>query len=270
MADLTAARVATEGTISCEDMKHDFPLAVGATVYQGGGVAEDASGNVVRASAATAVKTLGMSCITKVVAVSGDRCKLEQGIKLFANGAAALTAADRFQPCYWEDDQTVGGDSSGLFAGLVYDVASDGVRVWMGPALSDQYAARTNKLIAGGLAYTVKNRVDDNATVQSATDNHVTTLPKASQANKGQIVRVQNTGADGAALITVTLDVADKIYGGINGGASGNLVSFGEVAGKGINNTKATTQKGDYALLQSDGSTGWYTIGGTGVWASVP
>lgn len=267
MSDLTAARVATESKISCDDMKHEFPLAVGATVYQGGGVAEDASGNLVRASAATAVKTVGKSCTTKVVSVSGDTAKVEQGIFYFANGSAALTNANRFQPCFWEDDQTVGGDTSGLFAGLVYDVDSGGVWVIMSPQLSDANAAG-NQLIAGGAAYTVKNRVDDGATVVTATDNAVITLPDAAAGNKGQILRVQCTAAAGAAKVSISPHSSDKIYGGIYGAATGTLVTFAEALDKDIILTKATALKGDYAELQSDGATGWWVIGGKGVWAS--
>lgn len=267
MTDLVAARN-TPRKISSLDMLHNYPLATSAVIFEGAGLAFDTTGKLVRASAATAIKTAGRARATNASAASGDRMDFETGIFLFNNGSAALTAADIMQPCYWEDDNTVGGDSSKLIAGLVYDVDSAGVWVAMSPiSVSPASGGRTNKLIAGGAAYTVKPE-DDGATVQTATDAAVITLPAVAQENKGMVIRVQNTGADGAALVSVSPAAADKIFGGLNGGASGNLVSFGEVANKDIQNTKATAQKGDYWIGQSDGSTGWYTIGGTGVWAS--
>ncbi len=123
------------------------------------------------------------------------------------------------------------------------------------------------KLVAGGAAYAVSVE-DGDCVIQTATDNAVITLPDAATANSGMRVTVQNSGADGAAKVSISPHSSDKIYGGIHGAATGDLVSFGEVANKDIINTKATTKKGDYAVLVSDGSTGWWVIGGKGVWAS--
>lgn len=124
------------------------------------------------------------------------------------------------------------------------------------------------KLIAGGAAYTVVAETDGDCIIQTATDNAVITLPDAATANTGMRVTVQNTGAAGAAKVSVSPHSSDKIYGGIHGAATGDLVTFGEVANKDIINTKATALKGDYAVLVSDGSTGWWVVGGKGVWAS--
>jgi hypothetical protein len=124
------------------------------------------------------------------------------------------------------------------------------------------------KLVAGGAAYTVGSAVDGDAVIQTSTDNAVITLPDAAAGNAGKRITVQNTGADGAAKVSISPHSSDKIYGGIHGAATGDLVSFGEVADKDIINTKATAKKGDYAVLVSDGSTGWWVIGGKGVWAS--
>jgi hypothetical protein len=123
------------------------------------------------------------------------------------------------------------------------------------------------KLIAGGAAYSVSTE-DGDCVIHTATDNAVITLPDAATANSGMRVTVQNTGADGAAKLSISPHSSDKIYGGIHGAATGDLVSFAEGADKDIINTKATTKKGDYAVLVSDGSTGWWVISGKGVWAS--
>jgi hypothetical protein len=79
---------------------------------------------------------------------------------------------------------------------------------------------------------------------------------------------VVNVATAAAAKLSISPHASDKIYGGIHGAAGGDLVTFGAVADKDIINTKATALKGDYAVLVSDGSTGWYVVGGKGVWAS--
>jgi hypothetical protein len=135
-------------------------------------------------------------------------------------------------------------------------------------ALPAAAMASAQKLIAGGAAYTVVSGLDGDCVVTTATDNAVITLPDAAAANAGQRVTVINTGAAGAAKVSISPHSSDKVYGGIHGAATGDLVTFGEVADKDIINTKATALKGDYAVLVSDGSTGWYVTGGKGVWAS--
>lgn len=137
-----------------------------------------------------------------------------------------------------------------------------------GLTIAGALAGGLNKVVAGGAAYTVTDADGPIAVVQTATDNAVITLPNAASTNKGLIVVVQNTGADGAAKVSVSPHSSDKIFGGIHGAATGDLVSFAEGADKDIINTKATTKKGDYAVLVSDGSVGWWVIGGKGVWAS--
>ncbi len=121
--------------------------------------------------------------------------------------------------------------------------------------------------VAGGAAYTVST-LDADGTVQTATDNAVITLPDAAASNRGQRLTVQNTGADGAAKVSISPHSSDKIKGGVHGAATGDLVSFSEVADKDAINTKATTKKGDYLTLVCDGVDTWWVVGGKGVWAS--
>lgn len=125
-------------------------------------------------------------------------------------------------------------------------------------------------LVSGGAAYTVGSGAvaDADCVILTATDNAVITLPDAAPGNAGMRVTVVNSAAAGAALISISPHSSDKIFGGIHGASGGTLVTFGEVANKDIQNTKATALKGDYAVLVSDGALGWYVIGGKGVWAS--
>lgn len=135
-----------------------------------------------------------------------------------------------------------------------------------GPTFTGATKAK-GAVIAGGAAYTVLDASGDH-TVVSATDNAVITLPDTAAGNKAQRVTVQCTAAAGAAKLSVSPHSSDKIYGGIYGAATGTLVTFAEGTDKDIILTKATQLKGDFVTLQSDGATGWWVVGGKGVWAS--
>jgi len=104
--------------------------------------------------------------------------------------------------------------------------------------------------------------IDDNhALITDATDNAVITLPLASTVS-GMRVTVMNIAASTAAKVSISPNAADKVVGSVAAVASGG------VANKDWISTKATSVKGDYTTLISDGGTTWYCIGGVGVWAS--
>jgi hypothetical protein len=264
MTDLTAARN-TPRKLSAYDMQLEFEATAAKTMFQGGAVAVDTAGTLVRASDAAAVKAVGRGCKTLAPSVSGDRLKVDQGIFGWVNNG--LTDADRFKPVYFDDDNTVSADSSKLLAGYLLDV--DGTTAWVitVPGLLAGLGGAP-RVIAGGAAYTVRNGIDHGVVIETATDNHVTTLPDAAAANKGQEVTLQFTGADGAALVTAAPHSSDGIFGTV-ANAAADSVSSGTV-NKPFNLTKATSNKGDYVKLRSDGSTGWYVTGGVGIWASTP
>lgn len=109
-------------------------------------------------------------------------------------------------------------------------------------------------------AYTVKKK-DFGGTILASTDAAVVTLPLAAD-HPGAIVRVINAAADDAALISISPQSADSIRGTVA------AVSASGTANKDWQNTKSGANRGDYTVLQSDGLTSWYIIGGVGVWAS--
>lgn len=111
-------------------------------------------------------------------------------------------------------------------------------------------------------AYTILNGTDADALLQSATDNEVFTLPDIAAGNAGQLVRIQNTAADGAAKISISPHSSDKIKGQVGS------VEFSGTADKDAINTKATQKQGDFLALQNDGVDTWWVVGGIGVWAS--
>ena len=94
------------------------------------------------------------------------------------------------------------------------------------------------------------------------TDNVVFTLPATVAGLKYTFI---NTGADGAAKISISPVAADAIHGTTN--ASTNVVLSG-VDDKDAINTKATATTGDNISIVGDGSVGWYVVGCHGIWAS--
>ena len=135
MADATAAIDSVDKMITTYTNRYRAVMATGATIYQCSGVAIGSDGNLVHASQAGALYTVGRANETVVSAAAGTQIGVETGVFLYANDAGhLLTIANRFGPCYWTDDQTVGTNSAKLLAGIVWDVTAQGVWVLCGPA----------------------------------------------------------------------------------------------------------------------------------------
>lgn len=140
MADLDAARN-TPRMLTPFTLEYSAAVKNTKTVFQGGGVAIGSDGDLVKASEAGALYTVGVAAKT-VIGDGTKKAKVLTGVHRMANDPGnLLTKADRFGPCYWADDQTVGSDSSGLLAGIVFDVDSHGVWVAMGLTMPADVAA---------------------------------------------------------------------------------------------------------------------------------
>jgi hypothetical protein len=98
-----------------------------------------------------------------------------------------------------------------------------------------------------------------------ATDGKYATLPTVAAGNKGMVVTIVNSGADGAVDTGFKVGANDYVKGTV-ANASADSVSTA-VKGKGMMNTKATANNGDYMSVVSDGTNSWYIIGGVGIWA---
>jgi hypothetical protein len=99
-----------------------------------------------------------------------------------------------------------------------------------------------------------------------ATDAIVMNLPAITSENLGMEFRFRNTGADGAVLLSIDPAAADGINGSIANAAADSVASG--VAGKKLNNTKATANNGDYVVLRAQALTKWFIVGGVGIFAS--
>lgn len=111
-------------------------------------------------------------------------------------------------------------------------------------------------------ASTTLTAEDSGKTFTTGTDNVVFTLPATAAGLKFTFI---NTGADGAAKVSVSPAADDAIHGTTN--ASTNVVLSG-VDNKDAINTKATATTGDNITIIGDGAEGWYVVGCHGIWAS--
>jgi hypothetical protein len=287
-----------------DGVQFEYPCAASKTFYVGAIVVLDSSGNAEPATAATGKIGVGV-CQEALVSTTAaaEKVKVRSGVFRLVNGES-ITKAHIGDAAYANDDQTIYRTATGRSqVGTIVDVDSEGV--WVAFAaplaavstgllaannlsdLASADTARTNlgladssadldldtvtsrqKLVAGGAAYTVGSAADGDSVITTATDNAVITLPDAAAGNAGKRITVINTGADGAALISVAPHASDAIFGSVPNAAA-DSVSSGTV-NKPFNNTKATANKGDFVTLVSDGSTGWYIVGGVGIWASTP
>lgn len=284
---------------------YSCPVLTATEIFAGSLVVRDSSGWAKPGVTGTGLVCMGRAneYVDNTGASGAKNVEVEAGIFRWANGES-ITKAHIGDTAFILDDQTVYLTATGKSpAGIIVDVDSEGVWVQTDPAvqlvstgllaannLSDLGTVATaianlelqdgskdlaldtttfrNKLVAGAAAYTVGSDEDGDAVITTATDNAVITLPDAAAGNAGKRITVINTGADGAALISVAPHASDGIFGTVpNAAADG--VSSGTV-NKPFNNTKATANKGDHVILVSDGSTGWYIVGGVGIWASTP
>ena len=129
-----------------------------------------------------------------------------------------------------------------------------------------QFADGLNQTLA---VTTVLTIADVGSTIDIATDAKIMTLPAVGvdTAPRGAKITFRNTGADGVALITITPASGDAVFGTIANAAADSVASGTD--DESWTNTKATANNGDYTILESDGVTGWYVMGGVGIWASV-
>jgi len=114
-------------------------------------------------------------------------------------------------------------------------------------------------------AYTVTcdtGAEDAGGIIFDLTDNAVITLPAVAAANLGCCVTLINTAADDAAKVAFSPQPADAVYGTVAAFSANGTDAHA------ISNTKSGANKGDYLNICSDGSTGWFIVGGVGVWGN--
>lgn len=135
MGDVATPGIVTSPEIlSCYGMSDEVIVKSGVQIWPGEGVAVDVNGQMVSASDATALLSIGRACS----AVLGDgtlTCRYDQGIFRFTAGTNPPLAANRGQPCYWQDNQTLTMTPGTLVAGVCAGADSQGPRVLIGLGL---------------------------------------------------------------------------------------------------------------------------------------
>jgi hypothetical protein len=127
----------------------------------------------------------------------------------------------------------------------------------------DVRQVRRKTVVTASTAFATKDLGQD---IEIATDALTMTLPLITADNLGREILFRNTGADGAAIITISPAAADGINGTI-ANADADSVASG-VVNKNFVNTKATANNGDYVVLRATALTKWTIVGGVGIWAS--
>jgi hypothetical protein len=127
----------------------------------------------------------------------------------------------------------------------------------------DVRQVRRKTVVTASTAFATKDLGQD---IEIATDALTMTLPLITADNLGREILFRNTGADGAAIITISPAEADGINGTI-ANADADSVASG-VVNKNFVNTKATANNGDYVILRATALTKWTIVGGVGIWAS--
>tara|TARA_R110000796_G_scaffold116485_2_gene229012 strand:+ start:294 stop:713 length:420 start_codon:yes stop_codon:yes gene_type:complete len=91
-------------------------------------------------------------------------------------------------------------------------------------------------------------------------------IPLITSGNLGCTLFFRNTGADANNIVSISPKDSNKIVGGMTQAAA--VFHASGVLGKDLQNTKATSKKGDWVALRAVSLTEWYIIGGQGIWAS--
>jgi len=130
------------------------------------------------------------------------------------------------------------------------------------PVQVDEYASNRKVRIETVTDNTTIDSSFDGGEVYIATDAKILTL--GADCPVGMQVKVVNTGANGAVLVSI-LPTAGVGVGGRNEVINGTSSVLTAVAAKKLLNTKATALKGDYAELTKTSATTWDAVT-YGIW----
>jgi len=173
------------------------------------------------------------------------------GIKDATNNASVYASAD--------DTLTFSAPGNSFVGVVVRYVAANTAIVEFRPGENDEFGSNPNRVLKSA-NYTT-DAADCGKIIYVDTDAVVITL-LAGSSIADYMVTVVNAAAFGVALISVDFNAADNNAGGC-GMAAG-------AAGKQLNNTKITAQRGDYLVLASNGkatNAGWHILDKRGIWA---
>ena len=230
-----------------------YPAAVDI-IYKGGLVAINAAGYACPAADTLGLRVVGIADekVDNSAGSAGDKdVRVRQGC-LAKLVATSITQAMLGQIMYVADDQTFDDASTNLVpAGILVDyVSATSGWILVSPLvhhLSDE--RRPFHTDTANATLTVE---ESGGVFASALDGMVWTLPATAM---GVIFTFINTGADGAAKLSISPAAADAI------------MYTTSVDDKDLINTKSTAVEGDCVTIMGDGGQGWIVLAVTGTWA---
>lgn len=235
---------------------NEFPVIAADIIYEGAAVGLDYDTGLARPLAA-GDKFVGFAeqkadNAAGAAAAKNVRVKHAGAVKLTVTGAVIT---DVGQPVYATDDNTfVFSPAAASFIGIVRRwVATNVVIVEYGPDILDPYAGFLCEAVAGNKTLDVQ---DTGKLFFVTADNAVITLP----AVEGMRFAVVNGAAFGAAKVSISPNANDMIEG----------PDLAGVDNKDLISTKATANRGDYAILEYGDSNGWIVTDMKGIWAMEP
>lgn len=228
-----AANRATE-FLQTERIWRTFPVAADAVIYAGALVAINTSGYLVRASADTTLRVVGIACTEKDATdlANGDlEVEVDSNICLLGNGSTSITSNDVEALCYVVDDQTVNlsdGSSAGTSQVTRGDVVFNGTdavgldvdslpRISVASVTDDDATATAlrNEWNASAQHYAVARATIDTSGAESYiiltfldTASHTVTAYSPATAD---VTGITNTTANVAA-VAATRPVAGRIH----------------------------------------------------------
>lgn len=227
------------------DPVDEFTVVDADILYAGGIMAIDSSLELKPAADTLGQRVVGICQLKTDNTDDGEKAEVKRGIIRLGNSTSyAITRAMIGEPCYVEDDQTVGSGSSNLVvAGLVHDVDSTGVWVDMRPeALATaRRMARPKVVSITDATKTISAAQVFQGNVVLACDKNggvTLTLPTAVA---GYRIGVQRIAATAAHDVVITA-------------ASGDTVRGSDAAGTITNDTDAVS---GVLWLETENATNW-------------
>lgn len=218
MSNLTAGRK-TETDISPYTECPEDTCVTGATIYKGGMIGRTSAGLLDKGSATGVIKILGRSLETILIAVAGQKCRLESGVMRWNNsGTSAITQSGVDKVCYVEDDNTVAATGS-VVAGVVKRIDANGqVCVLSASGPLDSSGGRTGA-----------------TQVYTAND-----LVLAASPANGLVFDVPTTAAASTITLPATAIEGSRIFFAADGTKNGHTVQYRDATGP-VNLTTALT-----------------------------
>lgn len=238
---------------------NDFPIIVD-TIYGGGAVGVVKASGQARPLSGSALDYFGgfalRRCENESPAAAGDKQVkvVRRGIVTLPISGAVIT--DVGAHVYASDDDTFSFIGTGaVYIGRVVRWAASGYVdvVFDAGVLRDPWEGMVHETKSAN--YTV-DAEDSGKVLWVDTDGVVITLPAVGGINN---IVVANAGAYGAVGVTVAPAAADMVEG----------ADITAADNKGVVNTKATANRGDYVEIFDGDSNGWVATKRKGVWPRV-